>query len=222
MSRKTGGTGSLSNGTLSLRFMQRGASQKVTAATAKVTDEAEWDIGPIARAAWGVTSSDAKASSINVTRDDSYLPFVFDFNAPDSTNQQSSRDESEVEPARRRIFRKGTEIKHEACSADAVNSSNETEKSETKAESDMKTNGSPDATRGHPKAISSPGKPNPSHVPNKPGIRRHRLEGFLKPSATPSTGFLKPSGVSSASGTRRKRTYEGDITAPRGKTMRAE
>lgn len=36
--------------------MQRGAAQRVTTASAKVTDEAEWDIGPEARAAWGVIS----------------------------------------------------------------------------------------------------------------------------------------------------------------------
>jgi hypothetical protein len=73
MSRKTGTT-SLSNGTLScvfslqynsptkigqfyrLRFMQRGATQRVSTTAAKVTDESEWDIGPAARAALGVVS----------------------------------------------------------------------------------------------------------------------------------------------------------------------
>lgn len=40
-----------------LRFMQRGATQRVSTSAAKVADEAEWDIGPAARAAWGVSSN---------------------------------------------------------------------------------------------------------------------------------------------------------------------
>jgi hypothetical protein len=43
--------------------MQRGATQRVAATSAKVVDEAEWDIGPVARAAWGVTP-DGNSSSI--------------------------------------------------------------------------------------------------------------------------------------------------------------
>ncbi|CAE6482299.1 unnamed protein product [Rhizoctonia solani] len=210
-----------------LRFMQRGTTQRVTATTAKVIDEAQWDIGPAARAAWGVSSSAnsdsvGKVSSIYVTRDDSYLPFVFDRGIPDAADQQPLGDESEAEPARRRIFRKGTEVKHEICSADATSSSNEPEKIGTKAESDTKANGSLDSTKAEPKSISGPRNPNKAPLTHQPGMRRHRLEEFLKPSAPATTGFLKPSGVSSASGTRTKRAREDNIAAPRGKTTRVE
>ncbi|EUC63008.1 hypothetical protein RSOL_468910, partial [Rhizoctonia solani AG-3 Rhs1AP] len=207
--------------------MQRGTTQRVTATTAKVIDEAQWDIGPAARAAWGVTStanpdSVTKVSSIYVTRDDSYLPFVFDRGTPGTTDEQPLGDGPEAEPARRRIFRKGTEVKHEVCSAEATKSSDEPEKIGTKAESDTKASGSLDSTKVEPKSISGPRNPSKAPVTNKPGMRRHRLEEFLKPSTPPTTGFLKPSGVSSASGTRAKRAREDNIAAPRGKTTRTE
>ncbi len=47
----------LSNGTLSLRFMQRKTaadSHVVKLEAAKVSDDAEWDVGPEIRAAWGL------------------------------------------------------------------------------------------------------------------------------------------------------------------------
>ncbi|CAE6495828.1 unnamed protein product, partial [Rhizoctonia solani] len=225
MSRKTGGPTSLSNGTLSLRFMQRGAAQRITATSAKVVDEAEWDIGPAARAAWGVSHAAnpdpaTEVPPIHVTRDDSYLPFVFDGGAPDTTDQPPSKNELDAEPARRRIFRKGTEVKHEFPPAETTNSSNEPENSGTKAEGDIKATGSSSPKKTQPKSISGPRKTNDAQVTNKPGIRRHRLEAFLKPSGSPATGFLKPAGVSSASGTSTKRAREDNIITPRGKIMK--
>ncbi|KDN43126.1 hypothetical protein RSAG8_06279, partial [Rhizoctonia solani AG-8 WAC10335] len=165
MSQKTVGAASLSNGTLSLRFMQRGAAQRVTATTARVVDEAEWDVGPAVRATWGVTSavnsdSAAKVSSIHVTRDDSYLPFVFDSGIPGATDRQLLGDESEAKPARRRIFRKGTEVKHEVSPAEVTNSSNEPEKRGTKTESDIKASGPSNSMKAQPKSISGPRKTN--------------------------------------------------------------
>lgn len=51
----------LSNGTLSLKFMQRkanvGSSSNVHLIQAKVADEAEWDIGREVREAWGLNSN---------------------------------------------------------------------------------------------------------------------------------------------------------------------
>ncbi|CAE6398974.1 unnamed protein product [Rhizoctonia solani] len=226
MSKKTGSTTSLSNGTLSLRFMQRGGAQRVIATTAKVVDEAEWDIGPAARAAWGVTSnanpnSTAGVSSIHVTRDDSYLPFVFERGTPDTTDQQPSRVELEAELGRRRIFREGTEVKQEEVSpVEATDSSNEPEKLGIKAESDIKASGSSKSVKPQPESISSPKKTNDAQVTNKPGMRRHRLEGLLKRSELPPSGFLKPAGVSSASSTSAKRTREDNTAPPRGKVMR--
>ncbi|KAJ1300756.1 hypothetical protein OPQ81_002400 [Rhizoctonia solani] len=225
MSRKTGATTSLSNGTLSLRFMQRGTTQKVTATSAKIVDEAEWDIGPTARAAWGVAPAvnpgpTAQPTLIHVTRDDSYLPFVFDRGTPDTTNQEPSADELQTVPARRRIFRKGTEIKHEVSPTEVTDSNNESEKSGTKAESDIKAAVSSDVVKPQPKSISGPRKANDTQVTNKPGIRRHRLEELIKPSAPSTTSFLKPTGVSSASNTSTKRSREDNVATRRGKIMK--
>lgn len=47
--------------------MQRGGTQRVTAASAKVVDEAEWDIGPAARAAWGVPSNELSSAATQQT-----------------------------------------------------------------------------------------------------------------------------------------------------------
>ncbi|KAH7333557.1 hypothetical protein B0J17DRAFT_709200 [Rhizoctonia solani] len=225
MSGKAAGTTSLSNGTLSLRFMQRGGAQRTAAATAKVVDEAEWDIGPVARAAWGMTpavssDSDPKVSSIHVTRDDSYIPFVFGRGTPDSADRPHPGDEPETEPARRRMFRKGSEVTHEVSSAEVT--SNEPEKSGTKTESDKKASASPNTMKAQPRSISGPRKTNDAQATNKPGIRRHRLEEFLKPSGPPPTGFLKPAGVSSAGGNSIKRTRGDNIAATRGKMARTK
>ncbi|KAG8767983.1 hypothetical protein FRC12_005900, partial [Ceratobasidium sp. 428] len=124
MSKKSGTT-SLSNGTLSLRFMQRGATQRVSTTAAKVSDEAEWDIGPAARAALGVPSgvdlgTTRRSPPIHITRDDSYISFMFDRDTLGSTSsEQHAKPEfvsGLMEPGRRRIFRQGTEVTHEASS----------------------------------------------------------------------------------------------------------
>ncbi|CAE6420915.1 unnamed protein product [Rhizoctonia solani] len=228
MSRKTGSTTSLSNGTLSLRFMQRGTAQRVAATTAKIVDEAEWDIGPVARAAWGVTlntnQNSTAESSIHVTQDDSYLPFVFEHDTPDATEHQHLRDESEAEPGRRRIFRHGTEVKHDgAPPVEAVDPSSEPTKPRTSTGSNPKDSRSPKAFNPQPKFISGSRAPlNDDEVANKAGIRRHRLEGLLKRSDLSSSGFLKPAGVSSASSTSTKRAREDNIAPLRGKVKRSK
>ena len=51
----------LSNGTLSLRFMQNAHRAKlqaqVEAAQAKIKDDAEWSVAPEVREAWGIGAS---------------------------------------------------------------------------------------------------------------------------------------------------------------------
>ncbi|KAG9101892.1 hypothetical protein FRC06_002506 [Ceratobasidium sp. 370] len=216
MSKKPGTT-SLSNGTLSLRFMQRGATQRVSTAAAKVSDEAEWDIGPTARAALGVSHGldprAVRSTSIHVTRDDSYISFMFDRDTSGSTSQQGVKTESAsepMEPGRRRIFRQGTEVTYEASSKVEQQGSDEPE---TKEEGEKKATG---ASKGEkiqqPKSISAPSrKPITSPDlarPNASGVRRHRLEGLLRPPSGPPSGFVKPAGIVSASNTSTKRTRE--------------
>ncbi|TDL26822.1 hypothetical protein BD410DRAFT_835945 [Rickenella mellea] len=64
----------LSNGTLSLRFMQRAQSSRVEATQAPVRDDAEWEVAPAVREAWGLSSPNADDT---VEHDASYLPFLF-------------------------------------------------------------------------------------------------------------------------------------------------
>ncbi|KAF8604348.1 hypothetical protein BDV93DRAFT_606043 [Ceratobasidium sp. AG-I] len=238
MPRKTGATTSLSNGTLSLRFMQRGSTQRVTTVSAKVTDEAEWDIGPEARAAWGVTSglgsgSTSQSSSIHVTRDDSYIPFMFDRDTSGSTSRQDLKTESDVdqpEPGRRRIFRQGTEVTFEPPVKTDQKVAEESEsKDEGEAKDGIESSGQLKPTVAQPKTISDTStegvnEHHPAPVPSgtqKP--RRHRLEGFLKPPGGSAPAFVKPAGVVSAAGAGTKRTRDEGSTprdGGRGKDIR--
>jgi hypothetical protein len=67
----------LSNGTLSLRFMQNAQRAKhqaeVEAAQAKVKDDAEWEVPAAVRAAWGATSSKASSADTGTNTDDGYV-----------------------------------------------------------------------------------------------------------------------------------------------------
>ncbi|KAG8878990.1 hypothetical protein FRB97_002038 [Tulasnella sp. 331] len=77
----------LSNGTLSLKFMQRRAAASGTASSdgpvellqAKVADEAEWDVGQAVRDAWGMgpgSAGPSSSSAAHVVYEASYLPFL--------------------------------------------------------------------------------------------------------------------------------------------------
>ncbi|KAG8718675.1 hypothetical protein FRC08_004677 [Ceratobasidium sp. 394] len=236
MSKKSGTT-SLSNGTLSLRFMQRGATQRVSTTAAKVSDEAEWDIGPAARAALGVSRGlDPNAARstlyvqlelqaapcpsmflrfrIHVTRDDSYISFMFDRDTSGSNSQQVAKSElvsDLTEPGRRRIFRQGTEVTYEASSkveqqaSDEPEAKDDGEKKATGSSKGGKTQQPRSISAASSKSIANPDPPRP----NASGVRRHRLEGFLKPPSGPS-GFVKPAGIVSASNTSAKRTREDE------------
>ncbi|KAG8743760.1 hypothetical protein FRC10_011480 [Ceratobasidium sp. 414] len=215
MSKKSGTT-SLSNGTLSLRFMQRGATQRVSTAAAKVRDEAEWDIGPAARAALGASHgldpSAVRSTLIHITRDDSYISFMFDRDTSGSTSQEGVKTEfvsEPMEPGRRRIFRQGTEVTYEAPSKVEQQASDEPEAEEGEKKA---TGPSKGGKTQQPKSISATSSkpitnPDPAR-PSASGVRRHRLEGLLRPPSGPSSGFVKPAGIVSASNTSAKRTRE--------------
>ncbi|QRV85500.1 hypothetical protein RhiJN_27574 [Ceratobasidium sp. AG-Ba] len=221
MSKKAGGP-SLSNGTLSLRFMQRGAAQHVSTAAAKVSDEAEWDIGPAARAALGVSSvsimgsnSSKRPQQIHVTRDDSYISFMFDRDTPSSTNQQSAERDAAaglMEPGRRRMFRQGTEVTYEPSSKAESTANQDPSDEEKKSIGSLKNE-----KKQQPGSISGPsGKSTNSLDPPRStshGVRRHRLEGLFKPPNGASPGFVKPTGIATATSASVKRTREDDSAA---------
>lgn len=157
---------------------------------------------------------------IHVTRDDSYIPFMFDRDTSGSTSQQDHKLESDVglvEPARRRIFRQGTEVTFEpSARADRKPSEGPETKHETSAQQGVTATGHPRPTKTQHKSISdsSPNKitsePDLARA-SMPRVRRHRLEGFLKPPGGAAPGFVKPAGVSSAAGTGAKRPRDDEL-----------
>lgn len=125
----------LSNGTLSLRFMQNAQrakqEQAVELQQAKVKDEAEWEVSEEIREAWGISSVPGQptmydvhpfylqALSMTITRhsvtyESSYIPFLFP-----SLHQSGQSSDNESVPVAstsavringRRSFKKGEEI----------------------------------------------------------------------------------------------------------------
>ncbi|KAK0458446.1 uncharacterized protein EV420DRAFT_1479717 [Desarmillaria tabescens] len=92
----------LSNGTLSLRFMQNAhrAQQlkEVELEKAKVKESDQWAIPQEIQESWGEVTSDA------VSYEDSYLPFLF------PTEPSSSSSSAQTRTNGRRVFKKGEEV----------------------------------------------------------------------------------------------------------------
>ncbi|KAH8114821.1 hypothetical protein DFH11DRAFT_1726311 [Phellopilus nigrolimitatus] len=116
MSGSTGKT--LSNGTLSLRFMQNAQRAKQQASVdlerAKVKDDAEWEVSREVRDAWGIPPSSKPATKQSISHETSYLPFLF----PSLRKSTSSADDESMPEAStsstkisgRRTFNKGKEV----------------------------------------------------------------------------------------------------------------
>ncbi|KXN92541.1 hypothetical protein AN958_05396 [Leucoagaricus sp. SymC.cos] len=92
---------SLSNGTLSLRFMQnalrRQQLQEVEVERAEVKDEGKWEVGQQVKEAWGI--GQGTQASDPVSYESSYLPFIFSAESDDATSQS-------LKPLGRRMFNK--------------------------------------------------------------------------------------------------------------------
>lgn len=103
----------LSNGTLSLRFMQNAQRAKlqaqVAAEQAKIKDEAEWEVSEEVKEAWGIGSE--SHAEHNVAYEASYLPFLFP-SAGDSAEASSSTPTTHTPVVRgRRTFdERGREV----------------------------------------------------------------------------------------------------------------
>lgn len=132
----------LSNGTLSLRFMQnaRRAKQQaqVEAEQAKIKDEAEWEVSQVVKEAWGIGSSSQirYVPSLNwffvnislfltsllrtsaITHEASYLPFLFSPTADDQGDSSTQAASTSVPKLKgRRTFNaRGQEVISEAVS----------------------------------------------------------------------------------------------------------
>ncbi|KDQ16096.1 hypothetical protein BOTBODRAFT_65028 [Botryobasidium botryosum FD-172 SS1] len=107
--------GSLSNGTLSLKFMQRaGAASKVEADKKALKDDSEWHAPDAIRQALGLrTGADSGGSSQPaITYEPSYLPFLFPSYLGQSSNAGStstSNPPSNIS-GRRKFKKNGEEV----------------------------------------------------------------------------------------------------------------
>ncbi|KAI0697796.1 hypothetical protein BC835DRAFT_737392 [Cytidiella melzeri] len=114
----------LSNGTLSLRFMQNAHRAKQQAQVeleqAKVKDEAEWEVSQEIKDAWGITgsstSSDSESRSLSgtttTTYEASYIPFIMSCVVGEEEDGVGA-----VRPKGRRTFDgSGREVKNELVS----------------------------------------------------------------------------------------------------------
>ncbi|KAL4254676.1 hypothetical protein ABKN59_004449 [Abortiporus biennis] len=110
----------LSNGLMSLRFMQNAQRAKqqaqIDAEQAKVKDEAEWEVSQEVKDSWGIGKLAAEAETSKITHEASYIPFMF--SSSPSGNSFSDKkylgsDEGVVAPSTitgRRAFDHGREI----------------------------------------------------------------------------------------------------------------
>jgi len=171
--------GSLSNGTLSLKFMQRaGAASKVEADKKALKDDSEWHAPEAVRQALGL-QTDANgggSSQPAITYEASYLPFLFPSYHGQSTgslsaDSGSSLDQLPTITGRRKFKKNGEEVT-------AV---------ETSTTNDAKDNLPADSstrTRDELSDIPVESPPAPA-APTPPAISKPRI-------------FLRPSGVDSA------------------------
>ncbi|PSR73035.1 hypothetical protein PHLCEN_2v11139 [Hermanssonia centrifuga] len=100
----------LSNGTLSLRFMQNAQRAKQQAQVeleqAKIKDDAEWEMPQEVKDAWGIGSSPDTTRSSSVTHESSYLPFIFASSMDESSSVPDARPRG-----RRKFNERGQEVK---------------------------------------------------------------------------------------------------------------
>ncbi|EAU87965.2 hypothetical protein CC1G_01612 [Coprinopsis cinerea okayama7 len=108
-------TKTLSNGTLSLKFMQRARERKeVQLEKAEVKDDGAWEVPKAVREGWGLTTG--SAASETQVHEESYLPFLF---------SASSIEDTDVQPRGRRVFgKKGEEIVKQSTEEEESGESN--------------------------------------------------------------------------------------------------
>jgi len=160
--------GSLSNGTLSLKFMQRaGTSKKVEADIKALTDDSEWHAPKEVREALGLqtTISAGGSSQPAITYESSYLPFLF------PSFEQSAESPTTI-TGRRKFKKHGEEV-----SVTETTASTSAEIPPPESPSQVKEE--PSKTPTHAPSPTTPDLPKP-----KPGI-------FLRPSGVDAAPEVK-------------------------------
>ncbi|KAH9943896.1 hypothetical protein B0H21DRAFT_747474 [Amylocystis lapponica] len=106
----------LSNGTLSLRFMQNAQRAKleaqVEAEQARVKDDAEWEVSNDIKEAWGIRSTASQPRAV-VAHENSYVPFLFSSPSSEDPERASSSTHPPSPPklrGRRTFDARGQEV----------------------------------------------------------------------------------------------------------------
>ncbi|KAK7449644.1 hypothetical protein VKT23_013119 [Stygiomarasmius scandens] len=211
----------LSNGTLSLRFMQnaqRAQQQKeIELEKAQVEDDGRWEIAQEVRDSWGPTSQ----SSDSVSYETSYLPFLFpSLPEPDSFA-------SDLKPKGRRTFKKGKEVitqtepEQPAADTSESTSSTQIEPARTKkgkkiANSSFLSSGPNDRIAQNVKSerpISKSNKIAKLAIFDTSGVgtdlRSNTTLTSVSSDATAQTTFMKPAGVDDPKGTLDRQVISG-------------
>ncbi|KIY64525.1 hypothetical protein CYLTODRAFT_425120 [Cylindrobasidium torrendii FP15055 ss-10] len=191
----------LSNGTLSLRFMQNAqrAQKKATEdlVQAEIHDSEQWSIPQNIQDSWPKSTQPS-----STTTESSYLPFIFEAMAESSTKVSG-----------RRVFKKGREEAKTEPIAEEVPPAEENRDEPTPVRP-IAISGSKMPT----KKIKQPSTERPP--PSKPPSQRASKPGSSAPT---ETGFLRPSGVDAPKTSssdvltntrerKKKRTHDGPPT----------
>ncbi|KAI9058773.1 hypothetical protein FKP32DRAFT_1581529 [Trametes sanguinea] len=208
----------LSNGTMSLRFMQNAQRAKLQAQVeleqAKIKDDAEWSVSQEIRDAWGIGQSGrSSSSSNNVVHEASYVPFIFQ---SDSSEPSSSVVEEEDTPrvrGRRTFNAKGEEVIPEVCDKPEEEEEPLPESRDEKPRSKYEKR--PTSISGFKTPISTQRDGKKSRTKTAQMLIREDVgvrppASMQPPSAKvkPEEGFLKPAGVDEPARTARKAQTE--------------
>ncbi|OSD00046.1 hypothetical protein PYCCODRAFT_1453506 [Trametes coccinea BRFM310] len=208
----------LSNGTMSLRFMQNAQRAKLQAQVeleqAKIKDDAEWSVSQEVRDAWGIgQSGQSPGSSNDVVHEASYVPFIFQSDVAEPSSSGSQEGDRPRVRGRRTFNAKGEEVipedKPEVEEEEAAPASRD-EKPRSKFEK------RPTSISGFKAPISTQRDGKKSRTKTAQMLIREDVgirppTSIQPPLATAKSeeGFLKPAGVDEPARTARKAPSEG-------------
>ncbi|CDO68753.1 hypothetical protein BN946_scf184989.g19 [Trametes cinnabarina] len=208
----------LSNGTMSLRFMQNAQRAKLQAQVeleqAKIKDDAEWSVSQEVRDAWGIGRSGQSASSSNdVVHEASYVPFIFQSDVGKTSSAEPYEGDIPKVRGRRTFNAKGEEVvqeekAHEEDGEPLPDAHNEKPRSKFEKR--------PTSISGFKNTLSTQRDGKKSRTKTAQMLIREDV-GVRPPTSTQpppvvvkrEEGFLKPAGVDEPTHTARKSPSEG-------------
>ncbi|TFK92150.1 hypothetical protein K466DRAFT_595475 [Polyporus arcularius HHB13444] len=200
----------LSNGTMSLRFMQNAQRAKlqaqVEAEQAKVKDDAEWSVSQEVRDAWGMKQSSSLRDEVQ--HETSYVPFIFQADGGEASSSATPSSSTPTFRGRRTFNARGQEVVQEVSKAEQDGSVSQN----GEPGADSRTRGEkprsrfeklPTSISGFRTPISTQRDTKSSRTKTAQMLIREdvsvRPPAFLQPSDSapipPATGFIKPAGI---------------------------